>query len=196
MLGSAYKRLARIQTDRKSMTEALTQAATYYKEAADVGGKFDPYHALNWITLEALLGHKLPDAESCLARCEAAAVERYAAAHKLWDAVALPDADVARRLLRGELKADAVETIVARYREVFCTAQATPREQDSVLGQLRFIKEMSRWPGGDGATVDTITAILKGLTGEEEPPSTDAVLTPVSKPKGRGGAKGGRKKPG
>jgi tetratricopeptide (TPR) repeat protein len=199
LLGSAYKRLAQIQTDPKSMTKALTQAATYYKEAADVGvkrGQFDPYHGLNWVTLEALLGIKLPDAESWLARCEAVAVERYAASHKLWDAVALPDADVARRLLRGELKADAVEIIVARYREVFCTAQATPREQDSVLGQLRFIKEMSGWLGGDGATVDTIKAILKGLTGEEEPTSAVAVLTPVSKPKGRGGAKGGRKKPG
>jgi tetratricopeptide (TPR) repeat protein len=193
LLGSAYKRLAQVKSDRKGMTEALTHAAAYYQEAVEAGverGQLDPYHALNWITLDALLGHKLPDADAWLARCEAAAVERYATTRKLWDAVALPDADVARRLLRGELKPDAVDAIVARYREVFSTAQATPREQDSVLGQLNFIQEMSEQLGGDGTPAKTIKAILKGLTGKAEPTSTRTDQTPASKPKARGRAKG------
>ena len=197
LLGSAYKRLAQVLPDRKRITAALTRAAAYYKDAAETGvqrGQFDPYHALNWITLEALLGHKPPDAESWLARSEAAAIERYAASHKLWDAVALPDADVARRLLRGELKADAVDVIVARYREVFVTAQVTPREQDSVVGQLKFIQEMLELLGGNSVKIKTIKAILKGLTGEDEKSSRKATATPVPKKKRGGGARGVRKK--
>lgn len=128
------------------MTEALTQAASYYQDAAETGvrrDQFDPYHGLNWIVLETLLGNTLPDAESWLARCEAAAVERYAASRKLWDAVASPDAEFARSLLRGALKADAVDTIVTGYREVFVTAQATPREQDSVVGSWSLFRQCS-----------------------------------------------------
>ena len=198
LLGSAYKRLAQVLSDRKNMTEALTQAATYYKDAVETGverGRFDPYHGLNWITLETILGNKLPDAESWLARCEAVAVERYAASRKLWDAVASPDANIVRCLLRGELTADTVDTIVTGYREVFVTAQATPREQDSVVGQLKFIQKMLEQLGGDDTTVDTIEAILKGLAGEkEEKTSTSKIQLPRSKPKGESEGKGGRKK--
>ncbi|MBU4262870.1 MAG: CHAT domain-containing protein [Proteobacteria bacterium] len=187
LLGSAYKRLAQVNTEREPLLEALTQSAVYYKKAAKTGdqrGRLDPYHAVNWITIEALLGHELPDAESWLSRCEAAAVERYAISRNLWDAVALPDADIARRLLRGELKADAVDTIIASYREVFTTIQATPREQNSVVSQLKFIQKMLERLGGDGGTIKTIKAILQGLTGEPATTSTAATPTPPSKPKG------------
>jgi tetratricopeptide (TPR) repeat protein len=197
LLGSAYKRLAQVLSDRKGMTEALTQSATYYKEAAETGvqrSQFDPYHGLNWITLETLLGNKLSDAESWLARCEAVAVERYAASRKLWDAVASPDADIARRLLRGDLKAEAVDTIVAGYRKVFITVQATLREQDSVIGQLDFIQTMLERLGGHDATVDTIKDILRGLAGEKKgKTSTIAVQLPLSKLKGGSEGKNGRK---
>ncbi len=111
LLGSAYKRLAQVQADREGITAALKQSATCYQKAVETGvqrGRLDPYHSLNWITLKTLLGNTLPDGESWLARCEAVAVERYAASRKLWDAVVSPDADFARRLLRGELNADAV----------------------------------------------------------------------------------------
>lgn len=198
LLGSAYKRLAQVEADREGMTAALKQSAAYYKEAAETGvqrGQLDSYHGLNWITLEALLGNTLPDAESWLARCEAVAVERYATSHNLWDAVASPDADIVRRLLRGDLKAEAVAFIVAGYREVFVTAQATPREQDSVVGQLNFIQTMLARLGGDKATVDTIEAILRGLAGEkEEKTSTTAVEVPRSKSKGEPEGKNGPKK--
>ncbi|MEQ6342085.1 MAG: CHAT domain-containing protein [Gammaproteobacteria bacterium] len=195
LLGSAYKRLAQVDTESKHMLKALKQAAHYYHEAAETGAQLDPYHALNWITLEALLGHKLPHAESWFTRCEAAAVERYATSRTLWDAVALPDADIARRLMQGGLKADAVDSIIARYREVFTAVQATPREQDSVVSQLKFIRQMLERLGGDGVTVETIKAILKGLTGEDEPKPTAAVQALQSKSKGGGTGKGGRKKP-
>ncbi|GAB6191436.1 CHAT domain-containing protein [Desulfocastanea catecholica] len=198
LLGSAYKRLAQVKADREGIIAALKQSAAYYKEAAETGvqrGQFDPYHGLNWIILETLLGNTLPDAESWLARCEAVAVERYAASRKLWDAVASPDADIVRRLLRGDLKAEAVASIIAGYHEVFVTAQATPREQDSVVGQLKFIKNMLKQLGGDDATVKTIDDILKGLAGEkEEKTSTTAVELPRSKPKGEPEGKSGRKK--
>jgi tetratricopeptide (TPR) repeat protein len=198
LLGSAYKRLAQVLSDRKRVTEALTQAAAYYKDAAETGvqrGQFDPYHGLNWITLETLLGNKLADAESWLARCKAVAVERYATSRQLWDAVASPDADIARHLLRGELKTEAVASIVAGYREVFVTAQATPREQDSVIGQLEFIQTMLERLGSDKVIVETIDAILKGLAGKkEEKTSTTTVQLPRSKPKGGLEGKSGRKK--
>lgn len=109
LLGNAHKRLAMVQSDRNSMTEKLTQAASYYKDAALTGvkrGRFDPHHGLNWIFLEVLLGNKPADAESWLARCQSAGIERYATSHSLRDALVLPDADIASRLLKGDLEAD------------------------------------------------------------------------------------------
>lgn len=197
LLGSACKRLAQTQTDRKGTTEALGQAAEHYRKAALTGverGQFDPYHGLNWITLDALLGRAQPDAETWLARCEAAAIERYAAGRKLWDAVALPDAEVARRLLRGELTADAVDPIVARYREVFSSAQATPREQDSVLGQLEFIQTMSERLGNDGEAAKATQAILAGLGRGVPPAASGPSQVPAPKSNAEAGVRARRRK--
>lgn len=172
LLGSAYKRLAQVEPEREKIIAALSQAAGYYREAAEIGaqhGRLDPYHALNWITVEALLGDKPPDAESWLARCEAAAVERYAANRKLWDAVALPDADVARRLMRRELDAQSVDTIIAGYRDIFTATQATPREKESVLGQIEFIVKMLEQLDGDGALKANIKRIISELAGAPAP---------------------------
>jgi hypothetical protein len=67
-------------------------------------------------------------------------------------------------LLRGELKADAVDAFVARDREAFSTAQAMPREQDSVLGQLNFIQEMSEQLDGEGEAVPRVRERIQNIS--------------------------------
>ena len=199
LLGSACKRQAQIGAD-EDLTKLLKDSAEWYRQAAETGierGHFDPYHALNWITIQALLGAEVPDSGSWLARCEAAAVERYAANRIFWDAVALADADVARRLLSQTLQSDAVEDIVAHYRNVFAAAQATPREQDSVLNQLKFIQSTLERLGDTGAAGDAIRAILYGLTGEGEPKPASAQRRPSKKRNAKVSARtGGKSKAG
>ena len=80
---TSYKRL--------SLQRAVKSALPHHHSSKDLG----------YSTPETLL-----DAEIWLARCEAAAVERFAESRSFWDAVTRADALLVRSLQRGGLKQD------------------------------------------------------------------------------------------
>jgi pimeloyl-ACP methyl ester carboxylesterase len=165
LLGSAHKRLAQV-VEGKERAEALSQAATWYRRAAErklAGGEADPYPALNWLTVAAVLGNVPPDAPGWLARARAAAKERYAESRSIWDAVTLPDAALVEHLLDGALDAESGDGLVAKYRATFEETRATARERDSVLGQLDFIATMAPAGGIPAASVKQVQRIREEL---------------------------------
>ena len=53
-------------------------------------GALNPYPALNWVTLSAVAGESIPEADPILAQAETAARERFAKTHDFFDACGDP----------------------------------------------------------------------------------------------------------
>jgi CHAT domain-containing protein len=164
LLGGAYKRLATLQQDPKAVSDSIRKAAQSYRAAhqrALERGNFDPYPALNWMTLSTIAGDAVPEAESILTRAETAARERFAKSRDFFDASAIPDAKVAVALASGSLSDQVVE-LAALYVDAFKVASATPREIDSVTRQLALTASLMR-KLSTGKTADRRTKTADAL---------------------------------
>jgi tetratricopeptide (TPR) repeat protein len=172
LLGSAYKRLATLQQDAKAVSDSIRKAAESYRAAHQRAlgrGNFDPYPALNWMTLSAIAGDAVPEAESILTRAETAARERFAKSRDFFDASAIPDAKVAVALVSGSLS-DQVAELAALYADTFNVMSATPREIDSVTRQLALTASLMR-KLSTGKTADARTKTAAAL---------DAIVNTIS----------------
>jgi hypothetical protein len=149
LLASGYKRLAQVRVDRDEIRLALGQSARHYREAHELNearGRFDSYPVLNWITLDTLLAQPVPDADSLLARVDAAARERFARSKDFFDAAAIAETALIRALRgqrpgNGEAGTEA-ERIAGLYLSAATIAQATPRQIDSVTSQFELLERM------------------------------------------------------
>jgi CHAT domain-containing protein len=173
LLGSAYKRLAILEADPSKALESVRRAADNYRIAhqrAMQRGAFNPYPALNWITLFAVTGKSVPEADSILARAETAARERFAKTHDFFDASAIPDAKLAVALASESLPAQ-VSELAALYADALKLASATGREIDSVTQQLAstasLLRKLSTGKGAEARTksAEALEALIDAISG-------------------------------
>jgi tetratricopeptide (TPR) repeat protein len=171
LLASAYKRLATLHDDPKAIRENLVLAAENYRlahERALERKGFDPYPVLNWLSVSALLGTPVRDAETLFARCEAAARERFAASRMFFEAVAIPDAAlfgalVGSALTRGEESTQEIERLAHLYQETFRQALASAREIDSALAQIEIMAALAEKLGANDAAAKATASALRKL---------------------------------
>ena len=152
LLGSAYKGLSRIVGQPEQTRKAIAEAARYYGESArrhTRRGTFDHYPAVNRLALLALLGQIPRDWEEQLNQSALNARERFQRDRGTKDAVfhAVAPADIAvvRALAdktlatAGSKRTATINTIVNEYRQTLRAVQATPRQVDSVVRQIRTL---------------------------------------------------------
>jgi CHAT domain-containing protein len=173
LLGSAYKRLAQITQAARPLRATLTKASRLYREAAEeqlARGALEPYFAINWLTIDALLDKAPKDASTWLSRARAASREGFAEAPSVWEVFTVPDVELLGALLEGTLRQQgAAEELAALYRAAAEETGATPRELDSAFNQLRFIEQMATRLGERHAADGAAAGKVRGLL--EEPPA-------------------------
>ena len=154
--GGAYKRKAAIYARRildaknKPIKEsingfeaALGKAIAAYKQASGNSKekRFDPYPALNWLSLRAVEGTYQEGAAECVA-CAERANERFKESPDVWHAVMAAEAYLVEALCRGALSGDdaasekTFEETHQRYASALANIQVTPKDFDSVAQQL------------------------------------------------------------
>ena len=143
LLGSAWKRRAASASDTE-LRSVLERAGEYYRRAAErtgASGDPDPYPALNWLALSALLERIPADCDSWLARIQVAAKQRFERARAAWDAIAIADGQLLAHVLRGTLTDEGVTAqLVTLYLAAAEEAQLSARERDSLLSQMTFMQ--------------------------------------------------------
>jgi CHAT domain len=187
LLGATYKRRAATEANPEAARAALAEASDHYRKAylykLERQG-LDPYPTLNWLTLAALLGEDVPDADELLERCEAAARELFFADRKFFTAMGIADAELVRAFRSGRLCEDGqaganeVARLENRFQEVNDLAGPTVSELDSVVNQIAVTgKLLGRiWPNraSTGVTVDRLDELRRRLAGvERSEPETD-----------------------
>ncbi|HEX9788825.1 MAG TPA: CHAT domain-containing protein [Candidatus Binatia bacterium] len=156
LVGGAYKRKAAIYARRildsktkpshesvKGLEEALGKAVAAYKLASGTSKekRFDPYPALNWLSLRALEGTFQDGIAECVA-CAERAHARFKESPDAWNAVMAAEAYLVESLCRGALSgADAAsdkifEQVSNRYAGALANIQVAPKDLDSVTRQL------------------------------------------------------------
>jgi tetratricopeptide (TPR) repeat protein len=172
IMGSAYKKLAQVETDGQAVNDHLSQAAAYYRKAADPqrGERVaDPYPIINLLVVEALLGKKDFTNESLLSKCESLAQQRFRETRSAWDSITISDVALIRAFLRCSLPQER-DNLVEKYRSAFAESSATQREQDSALKQMKFVKDILNkisYSGQDqkmiASTIDSLEYIQSKL---------------------------------
>ncbi len=186
LMGGAQKKLARLETDTKQIQAHLEQAAVDYREAAgqlEQAGMRDPYPILNAMVIEVLLGKEDAGREAVLSQCEALAQARFKETRSAWDAITMADVNLIRAFI-GHLIPQERDNLVHTYRAAFAESSATPREQDSALTHIKFIREMlKKVPHADrdvsASAIEALDAIVKQLQHSDqpaEPPASQASL--------------------
>ncbi len=140
VIGSHYKKLT-ASTD-EARRDNFAQALKYYEEANELAvkdtGRLDTYSKINALGLRLILNDFDPEMlrrEADAARLQA--IENAKDTRSVWDRVGEPDAQTVIYALSAGEKVEC-ERLVARYRDVL--SFASPREKDSVLTQLKFLK--------------------------------------------------------
>ncbi|HUG21790.1 CHAT domain-containing protein [Piscinibacter sp.] len=158
LIGSAWKRKAAVHAraylhdghaaEFTQLREALTRSTeAYYTMASRIGDKeVRPYQTLNWLFLWSLAAAieertaYVPHAQRCAAAANAAFAEDPAA----YNSTMVADAALVAALLDGSLAAAAgrdaaIGALAISYENAMRVALITPRERDSVVGQIRLM---------------------------------------------------------
>ncbi|HNL91071.1 MAG TPA: hypothetical protein PKH05_18465, partial [Nitrospira sp.] len=146
IMGSAYKRLAGLQTVPADVNASLVKAAQFYRWAAKKQEQEqcgDPYPILNWLAIEAVLGNAKVPYESWLSKAAVLAKQRFQDRRSVWDLFTVADIAVVRAYQKGTLP-DEQDSLVETYQRVFLESAATKRQRDSARGQLEFLITMKR----------------------------------------------------
>ena len=146
IMGSAYKRLAGLQTVPADVNASLVKAAQFYQRAAKKQEQEqcgDPYPILNWLAIEAVLGNVQVPYESWLSKAAVLAKQRFQDRRSVWDLFTVADIAVVRAYQKGTLP-DEHDSLVETYQRVFFESAATKRQRDSARGQLEFLITMKR----------------------------------------------------
>jgi tetratricopeptide (TPR) repeat protein len=185
LLASAHKRLAGLHDDPQEIRNHLALAATNYRlahERALERKGLDPYPVLNWLSAAALLGTPVGDAETLLARSEAAATERFAASRNFFEAVAIPDVALVRALCTGALarpeeRGRDIERLARLYQETIKQTLPSSREINSALGQIEIIAVLVEKLDGQNeaakSTASALRALGQAITGESRATSAN-----------------------
>lgn len=145
LLGSAYKRRAAAEPSTATAKAMLCRASDQYRLAHLLTLQrqcLDPYAVLNWLTLAAILGKRVPDADALIDRCEATARERFSIDRTFFTAVSIADAALVRALRSGRLGQNGqageqeVAQLLTRFEEVVRLAAPTSGNLDSVCAHL------------------------------------------------------------
>ncbi len=172
LLGGTYKRRATAESTAETAKEVLAQASEHYRRAHLLTLQredFDPYSALNWLTLATILDELVPDADALVERCEAIAHVRFSIDRKFFTAVTIADAALVRALRSGRLgqAGEAGDREVARllppYQEVVELAMPSPRDLDSVCTHIDITGKLLMKIHPDRASSRTTAAHLAEL---------------------------------
>ena len=154
VIGSAYKRKAALFASRimagdtsaatvKTFNDSVRSSIVAYEIASGKSSdkRFNPYPALNWLSLKALEGGYAEGVAECVA-CAQKANERFKQAPDLWNAVMAAEAYLVESLCRDALSQDdaASEATFARvcghYTDALANIQCAPKDVDSIIQQL------------------------------------------------------------
>jgi tetratricopeptide (TPR) repeat protein len=165
LLGSAYKRLAWVQSIDNASEEALANMGASYYAALQQGAqskKLDPYPLTNWLTAEAILSwHGIEAAAEdwrALAQglCDRA-IEEAARGDQsdpnFWNSAVEPDCRLVLGIIRGGFD-DAAKRAM--------DTGASPKEKDSVRAHLEFVAEMAQ-RAGKSALAKSLSAMREEL---------------------------------
>ncbi len=189
IMGSAYKRLAELQTDPNDVKAALAKALEFYRRAAqkqEAEPLADPYPIVNWLAIEAVLGNAKVPYESWLSKAEILGRQGFQTRCQAWDLFAIADITVIRSYLDGSLP-EKRSSLVETYQRVFAESAATKRQRDSARGQLTFMINMRRKltpAGGDKRKGDMILNGLEWIINhlERSEKQTDGGVADVADP--------------
>ncbi len=165
IMGSAYKKLAQVETDSQKVEDHLRQSAAYYREAANSqrhDGVADPYPIINLLVVEALLRKEDFGNESLLSKCESLAQQRFRETRSVSDSVTIPDVALIRAFLRRSLPQER-DSLVEKYRSAFAESSATQREQDSALKQMKFVRDILNKIPYSSQAQKTIASTIESL---------------------------------
>lgn len=152
LMGSASKRLALLQGDRRARLKALADMAGHFRQAFELSGCTDPYAFANLARakLLALALDKKEKDDGVLDECNRmnqAARVRNEAEPGFWNAVAEADCELAHLLVHAGEKPEAIarlgERVASLYRQA-CARGASPHEIASVRESLDFVIEMNQ----------------------------------------------------
>ncbi len=127
LLGSAYKRLAWLQSSKTERKKALEKMSTHYQRAFNNSrekGKNKAYPLTNWITAEAVLSwfdksrdqSWQEDLPARAAEVVAEAKQKMAVNPDYWDSVVEPDCLLMMALVNGVFNAQDYDRIIEGYR--------------------------------------------------------------------------------
>ena len=184
LMGSAYKKLAQLETNVEKVKDHLRQSAAYYREAASRlqrEGMADPYLIINALLVEALLGKEDLGRDVSLTACESLAQRRFNETRSAWDVVTIVEVALIRAFLQQSLPQER-DNLAEQYRSAFTESSATQREQDSALTQMKFARNiLGKLSYSDRKTVasaieslDYIQKQLQPRAQTTEPPVSEA----------------------
>jgi hypothetical protein len=195
LIGSAYKRKAaifarRIVTGDSSaasfieFNEAIEASIAAYEIASRKWSdtQFDPYPALNALSLRALEGKYQAGVADCLSYAERAN-DRFTRSPDVWNAVIAADSLLVESLCRGALGGEGApyektfEQVYQRYADALTNLQVAPKDLDSVAQQLCLLalffeaKGVTRRPAKRAKAAATTATRLRRLAGKILPGS-------------------------
>lgn len=148
LLGSAYKRKAKLLTDAdrawSTIAEALQEAQNAYRtgEGSPEDRDFDPYAMINRLHLDTVLNpaDALQHVTGLARKCQGAARLRFKSTYAFWDSVKVADAELAIALAKKNVPDTETEKrIVRSYDDAAATVGKSIREFDSVIVQLSLL---------------------------------------------------------
>jgi len=173
--GSAFKRLAMLESDAKKQIGALRQMADCYYEAFQQ--RATAYAFTNWLAATLLASQRgaapAPDAAGVaqqLAQFHGALSRRLADDPNFWDAASLGDLSLSQLLLqatpspqrRAKLPAGVVAApVLAAYRAAIDRA-SSPRVLDTLIENLDFL--ITLWSTRDKATLHVLQQLRDSLS--------------------------------
>ena len=150
IMGSAYKRLARMQSNKKSLQNTLEKMAHYYREAYEKSGSTDYYSFTNMATANWLvrnLGKSSDkDFDALINDCNkiiALTQEKNSNNPNFWNSVALADCYLLKLMLQGEISQASIDEVIVLYQHAMQRG-ASPREIGSVKENFQFLMDLTQ----------------------------------------------------
>jgi len=175
LLGSAYKRLALVESQVDKRLEALTNMAEHYRLAMQ--RQRDAYPFCNWLAATLLTGHHgteltldMADLQHQMADMQVALNRRLQDDPNFWDTTSLADLSLSHLLLqstapprtRAKVSAgEAAAPVLAAYRAAIGRA-SSPREKSALVDNLDFLRTL--WAPRDKLTIGILEQLQESLS--------------------------------
>ncbi|MBK7352261.1 MAG: hypothetical protein IPJ05_00275 [Nitrosomonas sp.] len=150
IMGSAYKRLARMQINKKSPQATLEKMAHHYRQAYEKSGSTDYYSFTNMATANWLIKYlgksSDSDFDALINDCDriiAITQEKNSSNPNFWDSVALADCALVKLMLQRELSKTSANDVIELYRQAIKRG-ASPKQVGSVKEHLEFLMDLTQ----------------------------------------------------